>query len=64
LKWSLQKDAIPVTTSANEQRQKEQLEFNTPAWTLSKAEIDEIDSVGAEAPFRKFWGHVKEQWDE
>jgi diketogulonate reductase-like aldo/keto reductase len=64
LKWSLQKDAIPVTTSVNEQRQKEQLEYNTPALTLSKAEIDEIDSVGATAPFRKFWGHVKEQWDE
>jgi diketogulonate reductase-like aldo/keto reductase len=65
LKWSLQKNAIPVTTSANPQRQKEQLEFNTPAWTLSDEEVAEIDTAGAKAPFRKFWGHVKDpQWDD
>lgn len=65
LKWSLQKNAIPITTSGNAQRQKEQLEFNTPPWELSDAEMDEIDSVGSKAPFRKFWGKVgNPQWDD
>jgi diketogulonate reductase-like aldo/keto reductase len=65
LKWSLQKDALPVTTSGNEQRQKEQLNFNTPAWKLSDKDMDEIDSAGEKAPYRKFWGQTKNpQWDD
>jgi diketogulonate reductase-like aldo/keto reductase len=53
-----------VTTSANKQRQKEQLEFNSPAWKLSDEQMNEIDQAGERAPFRKFWGHQKNaQWD-
>jgi hypothetical protein len=54
-----------VTTSVDPKRQKEQLDFNTPAWTLSDVEVAEIDAAGAKVPFRKFWGHVKDaQWDD
>lgn len=65
MKWSAQKGALPVTTSAKAQRQKEQFEYDTPAWTLTDAEIAEIDAAGAKAPFRKFWGQAQNpQWDD
>jgi len=64
LKWSLQKNALPVTTSGNPQRQKEQLNFNTPPWKLSDEEMEETDSAGAKLTFRKFWSQVKNaEWD-
>jgi diketogulonate reductase-like aldo/keto reductase len=55
LKWVLQKDALPVTTSGDTQRQKEQLNYNDPPWKLSDSEMGEIDIAGLKAPFRKFW---------
>jgi len=65
LKWSLQKDALPITTSGDAGRQKEQLHFNSPPWKLSDKDMQEIDAVGAKAPFRKFWGQVKNaEWDD
>jgi diketogulonate reductase-like aldo/keto reductase len=55
---------VPVTTSAQPQRQKEQFEYDTPAWELSAQEVQEIDSVGATVPFRKYWTHIAaDQWE-
>jgi len=65
LKWSVQKNAIPVTTSGDIQRQKELLEFNTPTWKLSDEEMDEIDAAGLKLQFRKFWTDIKNsEWDD
>jgi diketogulonate reductase-like aldo/keto reductase len=64
LKWSIQKNAIPVTTSGDVQRQKEQLQAEGP-WKLSDEEIQDIDSTGSKLTYRKFWGQVQNaQWDE
>jgi diketogulonate reductase-like aldo/keto reductase len=65
LKWAQQKGAVPVTTSSQPQRQKEQLKFNEPVWTLSDDEMREIDVAGSKLHYRKFWYLVKNpQWDD
>jgi diketogulonate reductase-like aldo/keto reductase len=64
LKWSAVSGAVPITTSAQEKRQKEQFEYNISAWELGTQEVEEINSVGATAPFRKYWTHIPaDQWD-
>ncbi|KAI5949388.1 hypothetical protein KGF54_005623 [Candida jiufengensis] len=53
LRYTLQKGILPITTSANENRLKQSLDLYN--FELSKEEVDEIDKLGRENPFRLFF---------
>lgn len=61
LRWSIQKGFVPITSSTNEERQKQQL--NLQGFALTKEEEEEIDDVGATYHFRGFgWGAFKKEY--
>ena len=61
LRWSIQKGFVPITSSSNEERQKQQLDLN--GFVLTKEDEERIDEVGATYPFRYFgWGGFKKEY--
>jgi len=62
LRWNQQIGSMVITTTANLERQKQQLHISD--FTLTDAELKEIEDAGLSQVTRKFWGHVKEpNWD-
>ncbi|MEW5307601.1 MAG: hypothetical protein WDW36_009983 [Sanguina aurantia] len=60
LRWNLQKGNMLVTTSSKPERMTQLLAVgstDTSRFSLSEADMAEIDRVGATHPFRKFWAH-------
>jgi len=53
LRWCVEQDVVPITTSAKEQRLSDLLRV----WRMSLTgrEVDEIREVGGEKHFRGFW---------
>ena len=62
LRWNQQLGSLVITTTADPERQKQQLHFSD--FTLTEEEIDEIEQAGLTAESRLYWGHLKgEKWD-
>ena len=61
LRWNEQLGSIVITTSGNEQRMKEQLNYG--GYTLSDSEMDEILQAGLKYERRSYWGHIASEFD-
>lgn len=53
LRWSIQKGAVPVTTSTKEERLRQYLDVF--GFALSDDEVQKIDAEGKKKEFRRFW---------
>lgn len=55
LRWCIDQDIVPITTSSKEQRLSDYLRAAT--FKLTPAEIKEINELGQQKHFRGFWNH-------
>lgn len=55
LRWCIDQDIVPITTSSKEQRLSDYLRCVT--FKLTPAEIKEINELGQKKHFRGFWTH-------
>ena len=62
LRWCIDQDVVPITTSGKEQRLSDYLRCAT--FKLTPKEIEEIGSVGAQKQFRGFWRHKLGEGDD
>jgi diketogulonate reductase-like aldo/keto reductase len=53
LRWCIDQDIVPITTSSKEQRLSDYLRCTT--FKLTPAEIKEINKLGAKKHYRGFW---------
>jgi diketogulonate reductase-like aldo/keto reductase len=53
LRWCIDQDVVPITTSSKEQRLSDYLRVAT--FKLTPKEIQEINSIGQQKHFRGFW---------
>lgn len=53
LRWCIDQDIVPITTSSKEQRMSDMLRVAT--FKLTPKEVQEISKLGAEKHFRGFW---------
>jgi diketogulonate reductase-like aldo/keto reductase len=56
LRWCIDQDIVPITTSSKEQRLSDYLRAAT--FKLTPAEIKEINELGQQKHFRGFWTHM------
>lgn len=61
LRWCVDQDVVAVTTSSKEQRLSDYLRAMT--FKLTPKEIEELNRLGNEKPFRKFWTHKVAEGD-
>lgn len=54
LRWCIDQDIVPITTSSKEQRLSDYLRAAT--FKLTPAEIKQINEAGQQKHFRGFWG--------
>lgn len=55
LRWCIDQDIVPITTSSKEQRLSDYLRAAT--FKLTPVEIKEMNQIGQEKHFRVFWNH-------
>jgi len=61
LRWQIEKGFVPITTSTNNDRQKQQLDLYS--FKLAPQDIEQIDEIGATYHFRCFgWGAGKKEY--
>ena len=56
LRWCIDQDVVPITTSGKEQRLSDYLRAAT--FKLTPAEIKEINELGQQKHYRGFWNHI------
>lgn len=56
LRWCIDQDIVPVTTSSKEQRLSDYLRSAT--FKLTPVEIKQINELGQQKHFRAFWQHI------
>jgi len=56
LRWCMDQDIVPITTSGKEQRLSDYLRANT--FKLTPKEIKDMNEIGQKKHFRGFWGHI------
>ena len=56
LRWCIDQDVVPVTTSAKEQRMSDMMRVF--AFKLTRKEIGEISETGKQHHFRGYWNHI------
>jgi diketogulonate reductase-like aldo/keto reductase len=56
LRWCIDQDIVPITTSSKEQRLSDMLRVAT--FKLTPKEVKEITDLGAKKNFRGFWKHI------
>lgn len=61
LRWTYQNNVLPVTTSANSDRQKEALDIFD--FELTKEEVEEISTVGSKYTYRQYWKPEYSKYD-
>ncbi|RMZ80319.1 hypothetical protein DV738_g2886, partial [Chaetothyriales sp. CBS 135597] len=61
LRWALDQDVIPITTSNKEQRLSDILRVFT--FSLTPKEVEEIKTIGSTHHFRGYWTHVFDKDD-
>ena len=55
LRWCIDQDVVPITTSSKEQRMSDYLRAAT--FKLTPAEIKKLNELGQQKHFRGFWSH-------
>ena len=61
LRWCIEQDVIPITTSSKEQRMSDYL--RVAAIKLTPKDVEELKSVGAEKHYRGFWAKYFDEND-
>ncbi|RMD40060.1 hypothetical protein DV735_g5083, partial [Chaetothyriales sp. CBS 134920] len=61
LRWALEQDVIPITTSNKEQRLSDILRIF--AFSLTPHEVEEIKKIGSTHHFRGYWNHIFDKDD-
>ncbi|KAH0841919.1 hypothetical protein AYO21_03106 [Fonsecaea monophora] len=56
LRWCVDQNVLPITTSSKEQRMSDMLRVFT--FELTPKEVEEISTEGNKHHFRAFWGHI------
>ena len=56
LRWCIDQDIVPITTSSKEQRLSDYLRATT--FKLTPREIKDINEIGQNTHFRGFWNHI------
>lgn len=62
LRWCIDQDVIPITTSTKEQRMSDMLRAMT--FKLTPKEISELSKLGSEKHFRGYWTHKIDKDDQ
>jgi diketogulonate reductase-like aldo/keto reductase len=61
LRWCVDQNVVPVTTSSKEQRLSDMLRIFT--FKLTPKEVEEISSIGDRHHFRGYWNHIYDKDD-
>ncbi len=56
LRWAIDQNVLPVTTSSKEQRLSDMLRVFT--FKLTPKEVEEISTGGNKHHYRAFWNHI------
>ena len=56
LRWCIEQNVLPITTSSKEQRMSDMLRIFT--FDLNPKEVEEISTEGNKKHHRVFWGHI------
>ncbi|RMZ87305.1 hypothetical protein DV736_g5469, partial [Chaetothyriales sp. CBS 134916] len=62
LRWTLDQNVIPITTSSKEQRLSDILRIFT--FSLTPKEVDQIKEIGNTHHFRAYWTHIFDKDDQ
>ncbi|KAF2710925.1 aldo-keto reductase family 1 member C13 [Pleomassaria siparia CBS 279.74] len=61
LRWCIDQDVVPITTSSKEQRLSDYLRAAT--FKLTPVEIKELNELGSQKHFRQYWNHIFDKDD-